>query len=224
MSASLSAAATARSAYADAHGRAIPGLADIERLITAADTPPAAIWSGLHQILYEQNGIETGKNPGGVADLIHWLLKLRTGPFTALAEALTGAPARVDPFDPDGHWRTLTGAEASLLGVPPDEPLSCWERTGLLVAGTTVTAEVRLVVVPELAGDDEAVALIRKGAPCGAVLPGLTRLFRTARACWPADPAVTASAALHTRGQGFGFAAERVTSCFVSRVADLATP
>lgn len=220
MSQSRAARAAALSDFAAAQVASLPGLGDIEQLITAADVPPAAILSGLRSVMAERQGIDTSPDPAGVADLLHWLLKQRTGPFTALAEALTGCPARVDPFDPGGTWRTLTAAEAGMLGTDPASPAACWERTGLLSAGTTIAAEVRLVLVPALAGDDEAVELIRKGAPCGAVLPGLTRLLRTAR-CWPADPPVTASAVLHTRGTAFGFAGERVTAGLVSRVAEL---
>lgn len=201
--------------------QAMPGLDDIRRLLESA-TPPPAVLSGLRHILAEQMGICTAPDAAGTADLLRWLLRLRPGPVTPLAERLAGRPARVETIPGSEQDRQLTAGEALRLGLRGPGRPGCWERSGLMIAGTTVIARVRLVIVPDQVGDDEAIALIRKGAPCGTVLPGLARLWRQAAVCWPADPAVVSKAVLHTEGCGFGFAGERFTAGFTARVADLA--
>jgi hypothetical protein len=200
--------------------KSMPALAVIDRLITSG-APPPAILSGLRSVLYERLGIETPQTPAGVAGLLGHLLKLRPGPFTPVVGALTGETVRVDTIDGTEEDRRLTGAEARDLGVPDDDALPCFGRHGLMMAGTTVAARVQLIISPGQVGDDEAVALIRKGIPCGAVLPGLTRVWRKARPLWPADPAVTARAVLHQDGRRFGFAAEHLTAGLVARLAEL---
>lgn len=212
----------ALSDMAAARYASMPALGDIDRLL-ASGTPPPAVLSGLRHILGEQLGITTPPGPAGVADMIRWLLRLRPGPFTPLAAALAGEPARIETIPGSGRERRLTAAEASRLRLPGRTRLTGWERSGLMIAGTTICAEVRLLIAPRLLGDDEALALIRKGQPCGTVLPGLIRAQTRAVLAWPGDPAVTGHADLLTAaGRPFGQAAERVTAALCRRVAELA--
>jgi hypothetical protein len=205
-----------------AYRRSMPVWDIIDQLL-GSGTPPPAVLSGLRSLLYEHAGYETSQDPKGVTDLLGHLLRLRPGPFTALADAITGTGTRVDRIAEPAE-RRITGAQAEQLGVPDSPTLTCVYMRGFMMAGTTVVAEVELDICPAQIGDDEAVELIRKGVPCGAVLPGLTREYRRALECWPMDPALVSRAILHRDGRRFGFAAERVDAGFIRRIAEMAPP
>jgi hypothetical protein len=176
-------------------------------------SPAAAKLSGLQSILAEQCDMNmTG--PGWPAIVLGFLLTYRPGPFTWVLQRLTGKVPRVEPIDPSGATRMLTGPEALALAVRDPAEHYLWERRGLMLLGTTVAAEVSLRVVPTRIGgwEGEEMALIRKGIPCGQVIRDLTRAVQQAETHWPAAPAVTGSAVLRDAAAiPFGFAGEQVT-------------
>jgi hypothetical protein len=190
------------------------GAATCITLLLARGVHPAAMWAGIRKILQGQVDFDPPYTPAGDAQVLAWLLRNLPGPFTAVAAAITGRDIRVEPdHDSEREYR-LPGGEAIALAVLDSDALRGWERRGLMMAGALPVARVRLRLVPSrLPGgwDGDDFALIRKGEPCGAVLPGLTRTCQTAITGWPRDPAVTGHAIL-TTGLRFGFADEDVTA------------
>jgi hypothetical protein len=162
--------------------------------------------------------------PRWPADLLAWLAVNRPGPFTWTMIRLTGEAPRLETIPGSEHERRATGAEAAALGVLDQAGLWIWERTALLLMGTTIAAEVSLRVQPARLGDDE-LARIRKGEPCGQVIPGLVRASRAGKSAWPADPAVTSAAVLQRpTGTPFGFAGELVTAGLCARLSGVVLP
>jgi hypothetical protein len=188
--------------------------------ILAAHSPPVAKLSCLRGILAEQLDMDmTG--PGWPARLLGFLARHRPGPFTWTMIRLTGETPRIDTIPGSERERRATGAEADALAVLDEAGLWVWERRGLLTLGTTIAAEVSLRVLPARLADEE-MARIRKGEPCGQVIPGLVRAHRGGVTAWPADPAVVSAAVLQRpTGRPFGFAGELVTAGVCGRLAGL---
>jgi hypothetical protein len=221
----LSAAATAAAATEQALGDiAVRAAARQCDQLLAAHSPPVAKMSGLRHILSDRLSMDMNSR-GWPADVLGFLFRHRPGPFTLTMHRLTGIAPRVEPIDPaDGTERRLTGAEAETLGVLDTAGLWCWERRGLMMIGTTIAAEVSIRLVPARIGgwDGQPLARIRKGEPCGQVIPGLARIGRAGTATWPADPAALGAAVLTSAaGRPFGFAGERVTAGLIARLADM---
>jgi hypothetical protein len=203
--------------------------ADISRLVAAARVPgtripPAGVWAGIRRVLEGQLTFCPPYTRGGDAQVLGWCLRHRPGSFTLLADAVTGTGPVVEPDEgwSDGRDYRLPGGEASALGYLADAAsMTGWERRGTMIAGRLVVAAVRLRVVPARLSGDE-LARIRKGEPCGQVIPGLTRTLRSAVVSWPGDPAVTAHAVLaRPGGQLFGLADEDVAPGLVDHLAGL---
>ena len=193
---------------------------DCERVL-AGHSPPVAKLSCIRGILAEQLDMDmTG--PAWPAELLGFLARVRTGPFTWTMIRLTGQAPRIETVPGSERERRATGAEAAALAVTGEAGLWVWERTGLLQLGTTIAAEVSLRVLPSRLGPDE-LARIRKGEPCGQVIPGLVRASRDGRVTWPRDPSVRSRAVLQRpAGEPFGFAGELVTAEACRRMAGLA--
>lgn len=203
---------------------AVEGAARDCEAILQACTPPVARLSGCRHILAEQLGWDmTGR--GWAAELLGFLLAHRAGPATWLVHRLTGERPEIETIEGSEQEYRLPGGELDSLAVLDEAGLYGWERRGLMLAGTTVAAEVRLRLVPaRLPGgwDGDDFAMIRKGVPCGEVIPGLTRTCRRGRVHWPEDPSATGAAVL-TRpdGTAFGFANERFSRGLCARLAGL---
>jgi len=216
--------ATGELPYGARGRRLTPGeaaAADIEEVL-AACTPPVARISAIRSILAEQLGCDMAAR-GWAAELTGFLLRHRSGSFTWALMRLTGERARVDPIEGSEAERRATGAEAAALGVPDEAGLRVWERRGLLMLGTTVAAEVHLRVMPARlpdGWDGDALAAIRKGQPCGLVIPGITRHGRAGQVTWPADPAALGSAVLRGGPDqvAFGLSGERVGKGLIGRM------
>ncbi len=199
--------------------------ADVEAAL-ASPAPPVARLAEIRHLLAEQLGYDMNAR-GWAATVLAFLFRHRPGPFTWALMRLTGETARVDPVgDPDGIERRVTGAEAVALGVLDEPGLWIWERSGLLMLGATVAAEVRLRVLPARlpeGWDGDAIAAIRKGQPCGLVIPDITRHDRAGAATWPGDPAALGGAVLHGGPDQvtFGLSGERVTRGLATRLAGL---
>jgi hypothetical protein len=213
-------AAARRVRLAPDYDARIPGtLALIERLLDCG-SPPAAIASGLRDLLLGRLDITVPPGPAGTSWMLAWLLRHRPGPFTAVVAALAGTAVRVEPDGDSGREHRLTGAQASDLRVLDEDGLRAWSRRGLMMAGDLVAAEVELTVVPSRIGgwDGSLFTRIRAGEPCGAVLPYVVRTVRRGRDHWPADPPVDGAAALGVAGRGIGFARERVSRELITAI------
>ena len=189
----------------------------------AAYTPPVARRSMIRQILAEQLGWDMTR-PGWPADMLGFLLREVPVPFTLMAARLTGETPRVEPDGPtEGAERRCTGAEAQALAVLDTGALWLWERAGTMILGRTVAGQVRLRLAPaRIPGgwDGDELARIRKGEPCGQVIPGLVRALRAGRVHWPAAPAVDGGALLQrATGTPFGFADEQIGPALIERLA-----
>jgi hypothetical protein len=196
--------------------RVIAAAADCETVL-AAHSPPVAKLSCLRGILAEQLDMDM-HGPRWPADLLGWLARNRPGPFTWTMIRLTGEPPKIETVPGSEQERLVTEKEAAALGVADEPDLWVWERTGLLKLGTTIAANVTLRVLPSRVGDDE-LSRMRKGEPCGQVIPGLIRTDRAGKVVWPGDPAVRSAAVLQRPGGPFGFAGELVTAELCRRLA-----
>jgi hypothetical protein len=220
LSATATAAAAAEQALGELKVRTAARACDA---LLAAHSPPVAKLSGLRHVLADQLSMDLAGR-GWPADVLGFLFRHRPGPFTLTLHRLTGIAPRVEPIDGSETERRLTGAEAETLNVLDTAGLWCWERRGLMLVGTTVAAEVTLRIVPARIGgwDGQPMARIRKGEPCGQVIPGLARIGRAGTATWPADPAVLGGAVLTSAaGIPFGFAGERGTAGLIQRLAGM---
>jgi hypothetical protein len=174
------------------------------------DTPDVAKLSAIRGYLGER-GPAAGDwpplarmGPGATAEdaaaMIAAALRWRAGPATATLAELAGREITV----------TVTGER---------EAGGRYERSGLLMAGDLRCARVRLSLETAMV-PPAAMARIRAGQPCGAVLGpyGLTRLRREASAAGGDFP-VRAGAALALCGQPAGHASEDVTRELCEHVA-----
>jgi hypothetical protein len=201
-------------------------LADITRLLDRPGLPDTAVASSIRQLFAERpiHGLTAALGPGATGEsaarLIGGLLLATDVPFTRIVAELTrhlgAGPPRIDPYGPM-RGRVVTAGEAADLGLPAAEGLTCWERRGLMMAGTTVVAETALVLVAEKITPAELAAL-EAGAPAGDVLDA-TRTSPAVCLAWPADPAMRCSAVLERDGRRMGLARERVTAGFLDRLA-----
>lgn len=178
--------------------------------------------SGIRHILLRQLDMDLYHGPASTAMMLGWLLAHRAGPLTRAVAALAGGPVRIEADPASERVYRLTAAEAADLGIADGDAAEGWERRGLMLAGGTVAAAVRLRLVPALLGgmDGPVMRRIRAGEPCGQVLPGLCRAGRTSRVhAGGDDPAVTAGAVLASVGHRFGFAGEEITAQLVKQLA-----
>ena len=188
--------------------------------LLASGSPPAAIASGLRDILLDRLDIAVPSGRPGTAWLLAWLLRNRRAPFTPVIAALTGAEMRVDRDPGSEREHRLTGAQAVALNVLDEDAFGAWSCAGLMMAGDLVAAQAELLLVPSRLGgwDGEHMKRIRSGEPAGLVLPGLVRTARSGRDRWPGDPAVTGAAVLSIAGRAIGIAREYVTRELITQI------
>lgn len=193
--------------------------AGIEQVL-AEHTAPLARLTRCRMILAGLGEDMTGRD--WPARLLAFLFRFRAGPFTLAVHRLTGERPVVETIPGTEREYRLTAAELHALAVIAEDDLYGWERWGWMRVGGLDVAKVWLRIVPARIGgwDSDAFTRIRKGEPCGQVLPGLTRADRGGTSVWPCDPAVIGAASLRTvTGTPFGFAGEQVTAALCGRLS-----
>jgi hypothetical protein len=185
---------------------------------------PGDMWTVIRRIIKDHARLAPPRTPAGEAQVAAWLLRHRPGAFTTLLAAITGETVEARPQEGTDREYTLSGTEAVGLRVLDVADLHGWRRTSLLTAGHLACAAAELRLLPSRIGgwDGPDFERIRKGDPCGAVIPNLLRADRSAVSWWPTWPPVTAHAMLlSATGGPIGYADEKITPDLIAHLAAL---